>query len=167
MPPDGQFVLLDYRISENVSIPFKVVVIFSELKQGRLEYRIKLKATFGKIYVATNIELIVPLPDEIEKNESNVGVGKAQYEPSRGGIVWRIKKFQGGSEALLRCNATIFKKSGDESWNKPPISMSFEIPMFTASGIQIRFLKVVEKENYKVNKWIRYMTKSGDFNHRV
>ena len=158
---------MNYRISENISIPFKVVVIFSELKQDRLEYRIKLKAAYDKTYSAQNIELLVPLPDNIEKKKSNVGVGKAKYEPSKGGIVWRIKKFQGGSEALLRCDAKISKKYKDKHWNKPPITMTFQIPMFTASGIQIRFLKVIEKEGYKPNKWIRYMTKSGDFIHRI
>ena len=100
---------MNYRISENISIPFKVVVIFSELKDGRLEYRIKLKATYDKTYSAQNLELLVPLPDNIEKKKSNVGIGKAKYEPSKNGIVWRIKKFQGGSEALLRCDAKVSK----------------------------------------------------------
>jgi AP-2 complex subunit mu-1 len=167
IPPDGSFVLMTYRISENIAIPFKIVTIFTETKNGGLEYRIKLKATYDKTYSAQNIEIVIPLPNNVDKKKTNVGVGKAKYESSKNGIVWRIKKFQGGSEALLRCDAKVNAKYKDKHWNKPPINMTFQLPMFTASGIQIRFLKVVEKEGYKPNKWIRYMTKSGEFLHRI
>lgn len=158
---------MTYRISENISIPFKVVVIFTETKKDVLEYRIKLKATYDKTYTAQNMEMLIPLPNYVTKRKTNVGVGKAKYESSKNGIVWRIKKFQGGAEALFRCDAKLSKKVKDRNWTKPPISLTFQIPMFTSSGIQIRFLKVFEKEGYKPNKWIRYMTKSGSFIHRI
>ena len=31
-------------------------------------------------------------------------------------------------------------------WSRPPISMEFQVPMYTASGLHVRFLKIIEKE---------------------
>lgn len=40
--------------------------------------------------------------------------------------------------------------------------------MFTASGLQVRFLKVVEKKNsYPTVKWVRYITKNGQYQIRI
>ena len=39
--------------------------------------------------------------------------------------------------------------------------------MFTASGMRVRYLKIVEKSGYEPTKWIRYITKSGSYEHRI
>ena len=60
---------------------------------------------------------------------------------------------------------------GDKAWsgtNKPPISLDFQVPMFTASGLRVRFLRIQEKSpNYRPVKWIRYITKAGSYQHRI
>ncbi|KAI0323793.1 hypothetical protein GY45DRAFT_1376062, partial [Cubamyces sp. BRFM 1775] len=38
----------------------------------------------------------------------------------------------------------------------------FEIPYFTVSGIQVRYLKIVEKSGYQALPWVRYITQNGD-----
>jgi AP-2 complex subunit mu-1 len=30
----------------------------------------------------------------------------------------------------------------DKAWGRPPITMDFQVPMFAASGLHVRFLKV-------------------------
>jgi len=45
--------------------------------------------------------------------------------------------------------------------------MDFQVLMFTASGLLVRFLKVFEKSNYQSVKWVRYMTKAGSYQIRV
>jgi len=37
--------------------------------------------------------------------------------------MWRIKKFQGDFETILRCNALI--SSIDKSWVRPPLTLEF------------------------------------------
>jgi AP-2 complex subunit mu-1 len=39
--------------------------------------------------------------------------------------------------------------------------------MLTATGLRVRFLRVFEKSGYKPVKWIRYLSKSGDYHHRI
>jgi len=45
--------------------------------------------------------------------------------------------------------------------------VSFEIPYFTVSGIQVRFLKITEKSGYEAIPWVRYITQNGDYNIRI
>lgn len=45
---------------------------------------------------------------------------------------------------------------------RAPITVRFEIPYFTVSGIQVRYLKIVEKSAYQALPWVRYITQNGD-----
>ncbi|KAF8412535.1 hypothetical protein HHK36_000503 [Tetracentron sinense] len=42
----------------------------------------------------------------------------------------------------------------------------WEVPMFTASGLRVRFLKVWEKSGYNTVEWVRYITKAGSYEIR-
>lgn len=46
--------------------------------------------------------------------------------------------------------------------SKAPITVKFEIPYFTVSGVQVRYLKIVEKSGYQALPWVRYITQQGD-----
>ena len=51
---------------------------------------------------------------------------------------------------------------------KRPINVKFEIPYFTTSGIQVRYLKIIEpKLQYPSLPWVRYITQSGDIAVRL
>ncbi|KAA6321379.1 MAG: hypothetical protein EZS28_054563, partial [Streblomastix strix] len=57
---------------------------------------------------------------------------------------------------------------------QPPIEVSFDIPYFTLSGIQVRSLRILERHSsgssggapYTSLQWIRYITKSGTYINR-
>ncbi len=166
IPPDGEFTLMNYLISNNITVPFKLITFFSKNK-NKLEYKIKLKATYPKNYSAQNIEVHIPVPKKILKKNTNAGVGKAKLDASKQEVVWRLKKFTGKKEALLRVDVTVPKDWSDQDWAKPPIKLTFSVPMFTSSGVVVTFLKVIESSAYKTYKWIRYMTKSGEFTYRL
>lgn len=142
--------------------------VYTEISNDRIEVRIKLKSIFDRNIFATNVSLKIPCPKNVTNVTLNAGIGRAKYEPENGGVVWRIKKFQGDYESLLRCDIQLAGSKKDEkAWVKPPISMEFQVPMFTASGLRVRFLRVYEKSGYKPTKWIRYITKGGDYQHRL
>lgn len=52
--------------------------------------------------------------------------------------------------------------SETEGEKRPPITVKFEIPYFTVSGVQVRYLKIVEKSGYQALPWVRYITQNGD-----
>ena len=45
--------------------------------------------------------------------------------------------------------------------------VKFEIPYFTVSGIQVRYLKIIEKSGYQALPWVRYITVSGNYEIRM
>ena len=59
------------------------------------------------------------------------------------------------------------KDDAREHYQKIPIQIKFEIPYFTVSGIQVRYLKIVEKSGYKALPWVRYITQNGDYQIRM
>ena len=75
----------------------------------------------------------------------------------------------------------------DTQW-KVPIEVKFEIPYFTVSGLQVRYLKIIEKSGYQVVAyyiaiycrpthslslssqalpWVRYITMNGNYQLRM
>ena len=78
-----------------------------------------------------------------------------------------LPSVRGGTSALgstLRTvNLLTFACLEHESLDKrAPITVKFEIPYFTVSGIQVRYLKIVEKSGYQALPWVRYITQNGD-----
>ena len=45
-PPDGDFQLMSYRITENVNLPFRVLPVVKELGRTRLEVNVKVTSMF-------------------------------------------------------------------------------------------------------------------------
>lgn len=50
---------------------------------------------------------------------------------------------------------------------KKPIIVKFEIPSFTVSGIQVRYLKIQEKSNYQAFPYVKYLTMNGEYHIRM
>lgn len=55
----------------------------------------------------------------------------------------------------------------EDADKKPPMSIKFEIPYFTTSGIQVRYLKIQERSGYAALPWVRYITQNGDYQMRM
>ena len=53
-----------------------------------------------------------------------------------------------------------------EHW-RAPIEVKFEIPYFTVSGLQVRYLKIIEKSGYQALPWVRYITTNGNYQLRM
>jgi AP-1 complex subunit mu len=47
------------------------------------------------------------------------------------------------------------------------LQVQFEIPYFTVSGIQVRYLKIIEKSGYQALPWVRYITQNGNYQLRM
>jgi len=116
---------------------------------------------------ATNVTIKIPLPKNTARCTLTTASGKAKYEVSEGAIMWRIRRFPGDTEYSIAGEVEVISSVTDKPWSRPPITMDFQVPMFAASGLHVRFLKVFEKSNYQTIKWVRYITKAGTYQHRV
>jgi len=167
VPPDGEFQLMSYRITENVNLPFRVLPVVKELGRTRLEVNVKVKSMFTFKLFATNVVIKIPLPKNTAVANVSAASGKCKYDPEQCGIVWKLRRFPGDTEYFMSGEVEMMSTMGDRQWSRPPISMDFQVPMFAASGLHVRFLKVFEKSNYQTIKWVRYITKAGQYQHRI
>jgi len=167
-PPDGVFELMTYRITESIDSPFKLLPNVKILGRNRMELSLGVTAMYDRNITATNVKINFPCPKNTARASiHSIGNGKAKYEPSQGAIIWRIRRFPGRHEYSLLAEVELASTVSDKQWVRPPVSMNFDVPQFTASGLRVRFLKVLEKSNYKVVKWIRYVTRAGNYEHRI
>ena len=86
------------------------------------------------------------------------------YHPEQSCCIWKIKQFAGGKELHMRAHfglPSVRTEDPAEVHKRAPMSVKFEIPYFTVSGIQVRYLKVVEKSGYQALPWVRYITQNG------
>ena len=135
---------------------------------SRIEYMIKAKSQFKQRSTANNVEILIPVPPDADSPSFKTSIGTVKYAPERDAIVWSIKQFHGGKEYLMRAHFGLPSVSNEEDKkDKPPITVKFEIPYFTVSGIQVRYLKIIEKSGYQALPWVRYITQNGDYQLRM
>ncbi|KAJ9537059.1 hypothetical protein OSB04_029792 [Centaurea solstitialis] len=167
VPPDGEFELMKYRITEGVTLPFRVLPTIKELGRTRMEVNVKVKSVFGAKMFALGVVIKIPVPKQTAKTNFQVTSGRAKYNASIDCLVWKIRKFPGQTEPTLSAEVELISTIAEKkSWTRPPIQMEFQVPMFTASGLRVRFLKVWEKSGYNTVEWVRYITKAGSYEIR-
>ena len=109
------------------------------------------------------MEILVPVPEDADSPRFRTNIGSVHYAPEKSAIIWKIKQFGGSKEFLMRAELGLPSVKGDDEHGggmtggfggsmggaqggkgKRPISVKFEIPYFTTSGIQVRYLKIIE-----------------------
>eukprot|EP01084_Bolivina_argentea_P299760 516740_1 len=169
VPPDGDFELMRYSVS-NLNLPFHVYANIVERGSPttRIVYDIKLESKFNSSMYATDVILHIPTPDNTNKCNVKVNLGKINYEPTQHCLLWKIKKIYGAHSALMKGEVILTRLMVDKQWGRPPIKMNFEVRMLAASGMKIRYLKITEKKlGYKTSKWVRYITNAGNYQIRI
>jgi len=168
IPPDGEFDLMTYRLTTQVKPLIWVEAVVEPHSHSRIEYMVKAKSQFKSRSVANSVEIIIPVPHDVDSPSFKSSIGSVSYLPDRNVIVWSIKQLNGSREYLMRAHFGLPSVSSEdpEHW-KAPIEVKFEIPYFTVSGIQVRYLKIIEKSGYQALPWVRYITQNGDYQLRM
>ncbi|CCI49556.1 unnamed protein product [Albugo candida] len=168
IPPDGEFDLMTYRLSTHVKPLIWVEAVVEPHSRSRIEYMVKAKSQFKSRSIANNVEIVIPVPPDVDSPSFKSSIGNVTYVPDRDAFVWTIKQFNGAKEYLMRAHFGLPSLNNEETddW-KAPIQVKFEIPYFTVSGIQVRYLKIIEKSGYQALPWVRYITQNGDYQLRM
>lgn len=167
IPPDGEFELMSYRLSSEIRPLIWIESVIERHAHSRVEYMIKTTSQFKKRSTANNVEIIIPVPCDADSPRFKTNIGRVRYLPEQSCIIWSIKSFPGGKEYLMRAHFSLPSVESEDTQGKPPIQVQFEIPYFTTSGIQVRYLKIIEKSGYQALPWVRYITQNGDYQLRV
>jgi len=170
IPPDGEYELMSYRLNTHVKpLIWVEAVIDPGMSRSKIQYMVKAKSQFQARSLANNVELHIPVPSDVDSPSFKTSIGSVRYQPDKNVIVWSIKQFQGHKEFIMTANfglpSVVAEK--EESYTKVPISVKFEIPYFTVSGVTVRYLKIIEKSGYQALPWVRYITQNGDYQLRM
>mmetsp|Transcript_3205 Transcript_3205/g.3540 ORF Transcript_3205/g.3540 Transcript_3205/m.3540 type:complete len:494 (+) Transcript_3205:257-1738(+) len=175
-PPDGEFVVLNYRLTGEFRAPFRIFPSIEETpgEPNKIEINIHVRAEMPDNHFGANVCIEIPLPKNtvaascniVSNGASNV---TAEYNSAERKILWQLKKFPGSTEQTLRskvtfsspCTSQVRKEIG-------PISMNFEIPMYNVSQLQVRYLRIAESmPGYTPYRWVRYVTQSSSYACRL
>lgn len=169
-PPDGEFELMRYRKTENVSLPFKIDPLVKDISKNKIEIRVSVTSNYDMKLSATPLIIKIPMPENASDTTIEQSQGKGIFVGEQNAVVWKIQGFAGKSTADIAIYVSCLASTNNESPSlkiKDPISCEFNIPMLSASGLALQYLKVVEKSNYTPDKWIRYLTQAGKYEVRM
>ncbi|KAH0572605.1 Adaptor complexes medium subunit family protein [Spironucleus salmonicida] len=164
-PPDGQFTLMNFRISEQIRQPLKIRPSF--VAHGRSRGTANF-VVFSDL-LCSDVRILVPTPQNLNQCIiQNIKQGKAKLRKEGDFVEWRIGNLESGIQAELQVefNTETVQNEDLREWKKPHILMNFEVPMYTASGVEIRVFTVnmgVSGVNDKVNKELKMKTVSGTY----
>eukprot|EP01067_Filipodium_phascolosomae_P002888 Filipodium_phascolosomae@DN2518_c0_g1_i1.p1 len=171
IPPDGEFELMSYRLNTQVK---PLIWIEAQVNQSpsksKVEYTVKAKMQFKSRAVANNVEVRVPVPADADTPCFKTSIGTVKYMPDKDAMIWTIKQFPGQKEFIMTASfglPSLTTREIRDSYTKTPISVKFEIPYFTVSGLTVRYLKIYEKSGYQSLPWVRYITMNGDYEIRM
>ena len=164
IPPDGDFELMSYRLTTPVKPLIWCDVNVQVHSQSRIEIHCRAKAQIKKKTMANNVEILIPIPDDADTPSFKYSHGSIKWVPEKSAILWKIRSFAGGKEYSMAAQMGLPSIDGIEKPKfKRPVQIKFQIPYFTTSGIQVRYLKINEpKLQYKSYPWVRYITQNGD-----
>lgn len=166
-PPDGEFDLMNYRVTSNLKMPFNVSAIVNEIGGTKVDYRVSVQSNYNPSVEGKKVVINIPVPPNTAQHKVKVRVGKVNYDPTNNVFRWVIKKFPGRQAYDLTASVSLMSTLNKKTWSRPPISMQFEVPS-TASGLRVRFLRVEEsKLGYSTIKWVRYLSRAANYQIRI
>merc|ERR1712190_427128 len=136
-PPDGEFAVMNYRITGDFRVPFRIFPFVEQQSPHRIEISIKVRADVPEQNYGGNVQISCALPKGTAtcSTELQQGVSgqSAEYLAGEQRLTWTIKKFQGGSETTLKARVTLSSTiSSTQNIRKEvgPVSLTFEILMY-------------------------------------
>ncbi|KAJ6394115.1 hypothetical protein OIU77_023362 [Salix suchowensis] len=91
VPPDGEFELMKYRITEGVNLPFRVIANNQGTGSNShgSERQDFVKSVFGAKMFALGVVIKIPVPKQTAKTSFQATSGRAKYNAATDCIVWK------------------------------------------------------------------------------
>ncbi|XP_059459563.1 AP-4 complex subunit mu [Corylus avellana] len=173
IPPDGEFTVMNYRLTQEFKPPFRINPLIEEAGALKAEVIIKVRADFSSSITANTIMVMMPLPKYTTRASFELEPGAlgqtTDFKEANKRLEWGLKKIVGGSEHTLRAKLTFSPEShGNITKESGPVSMTFTIPMYNASKLQVKYLQIAKKSGtYNPYRWVRYVTQANSYVARI
>mmetsp|Transcript_21958 Transcript_21958/g.32346 ORF Transcript_21958/g.32346 Transcript_21958/m.32346 type:complete len:370 (-) Transcript_21958:216-1325(-) len=168
-PPDGEFVVLNYRMTGEFRTPFRIFPAIEEIEPTKLEMSVLIRAEVPENHYGANITVEIPMPHCTSTASCSLLSGNmsghAEYVAQDRKILWTIKKLPGATEQTMKVKINLDKPCTSQIRRElGPINMNFEIPMYNLSNLQVRYLRIAENiPGYTPYRWVRYVTQSSSY----
>ncbi|KAF3447237.1 hypothetical protein FNV43_RR12417 [Rhamnella rubrinervis] len=173
VPPDGEFPVMNYRMTQEFKPPFRINALIEEAGALKAEVILKVYAEFPSSITANTIAVQMPLPKYTMRASFELEPGAVgqttDFKQANKRLEWNLKKIVGGSEHTLRARLTFSQEShGNITKESGPVSMTFTIPMYNSSKLQVKYLQIAKKSGtYNPYRWVRYVTLSNSYVARM
>ncbi|EPS69822.1 hypothetical protein M569_04942, partial [Genlisea aurea] len=173
VPPDGEFPVMNYRITQEFKPPFSVNALIEEAGTLKAEVVLKIRAEFPSSITANTISVEMPLPTCTTRVHFDLEPGQvgqtADFKEQHRKLDWSIKKVVGGSEHTLRAKLNFSQElHGNITKEAGPVSMNFTIPMYNPSRLQVKYLQIAKNsKNPNPYRWVRYVTQANSYVARI
>ncbi|XVE95195.1 hypothetical protein REPUB_Repub02eG0075500 [Reevesia pubescens] len=173
VPPDGEFPVMNYRMTQEFKPPFCINCLIEEAGHLKAAVILKVRAEFPSNITANTIVVQMPLPKyttraSFELEPRAIGQ-RTDFKEANKKLEWGLKKIVGGSEHTLRAKLTFLQESqANVTKEAGPVSMTFTIPMYNASRLQVKYLQIAKKSSsYNPYRWVRYVTQANSYVARI
>ncbi|CAI0467831.1 unnamed protein product [Linum tenue] len=179
VPPDGEFPVMNYRMTQEFKPPFRINTLIEEAGSLRAEVILKISAEFPSNITANTIIVQMPLPKYTARATFELEAGAVgqttDFKESTKRLEWGLKKasflryISGGSEHTLRAKLTFSQElHGNITKEAGPVSLTFTIPMYNVSKLQVKYLQIAKKSSsYNPYRWVRYVTQANSYVARI
>lgn len=172
-PPDGEFTVMNYRMTGEFSQPFRVVPSIELISTYKAELTLRIRGDVPSTTAGINVVVRCPVPKATTSVSVELGVGATgqthEYRQPEKMVLWAIPKFKGGTEHVVKIGiATGAPITPAMRKEIGPVTMGFEVPQHNVTGISIRFLKLEERsQTYNPQRWVRNITQAASYVTRV
>ncbi|KAL7085489.1 hypothetical protein ACP275_14G283400 [Erythranthe tilingii] len=173
VPPDGEFPVMNYRITQEFKPPFTVNTLIEEAGSLKAEVILKIRAEFPSNITANTVLVEMPLPACTTRVNFDLERGvvgqNADFKESQKRLEWSVKKMVGGSEHTLRAKLNFSQElHGNITKEAGPVSMTFTIPMYNPSRLEVKYLQIAKKsKTSNPYRWVRYVTQANSYVARM
>lgn len=170
-PSQGEHTVMQYQLSDELPSPppFRLFHSLEREPSGRLLVYLKLRCDLPPKNAALNVVVNLPVPKGSVSlsQELSSPDQSAELQPISRAVRWEIPRFPGGAQL-----SALFKLEGSglsaaSLLEVGPVSLSFELPKLTCTGLQIRFLRLSPPLPALPQRWVRYVTHSDSYTIRM
>lgn len=154
--------LIKYKKSSKLDPLITIETITKRLNDSRIELIFDARSHFSHDFIDKNVLFNIPIVSDDESIDFKSSIGDVKYLKNENKLQWLITQFPGKEQFLLHVYAKL-SSIDNKSKEIKSIKVNFEIPSMAASRINISYLNVSGRADYKVFKSISYVTKVQNY----
>ncbi|XP_051973587.1 AP-4 complex subunit mu-1 [Xyrauchen texanus] len=170
-PSQGEQTVMQYQLCDELPCapPFQLFPSVEKDYVNRVLIFLKLRCDLPPKSAALNVSITVPVPKgSISMSQELSSPDQtAELQPKNKALHWEIPRFPGGAQLSGLFKVDVPGLSSASLLEVGPVSMSFELPKQTCTGLQIRFLRLSPTQTGLSQRWVRYVTHSDSYTIRI